>query len=668
MFEYNGMTFTLDQLEEKARSKGVTLQEYLASNPEITEIAQEKPEVEEVKTEAVVEGVADTTAMNEQIATGQSTDLGSEDISLDLEKINNISQNFQQEDVVEGITTDQQPLDVLEQEDLGLYIDDLIKTRKNYLKTEEEENKVETEIVETFANLTANLLNLPTSLKSNIQDILAASVLTGKDILEPIVGEREVLTDLWLDLMENSQKTKEEMLDVSVNIYGDDKDKGSKFIEGVRTGDVSDMVGGAVTGMTSIVTTMVPAILTGGASLVPQIVGPIISDYNIEKANALFPESDNPLEELENSGETEVLIPLTLGTMAAGLEFVGFKGISKSITKSAFNYKGLVSLFWAGSGEGATEVGQLGIETTSNALARGEDKVDAAIEGLNAMASDQGAEAFALGFIGAVTFGGAGQVRQANAYRALRNDSNGVKIFNSSIKQMGDIKREMKMSKSKPYQEALQVELQEVENDLKTYLENNQKILNFLTVEQKQIDEVGSFPNVFIAEDKMAGDWRKNYFKTSEDSILVLELGCGAGEYTLEMAEHFPDKNFIGADKKGDRIWRASKKALRSEFQTGTNSDFNKESLKNVAFIRTLAEKIEHFFKENEVDEIWVTFPDPHSKPCRSQKHLTSERFLNIYKKILKPGGCVHLKTDNTNLFEFSLQTLKVPPTDVTFP
>ena len=485
MFEYNGMTFTLDQLEEKARSKGVTLQEYLASNPEITEIAQEKPEVEEVKIEAVAENVADVTAVNEQIATGQSTDLGSENISLDLEKVNNINQNFQQEDVVDGITTDQQPLDVLEPEDLGVYIDDLIKTRKDYLKTEEEENKVETEIVETFANVTANMLNAPTSLKSNVQDVLASSVLIGKEILEPIVGEREVLTDLWLDLMENSKKTKEEMLDVSVNIYGEDKNKGSQFIEGVRTGDVSDIIGGAVTGMTSIVTTMVPAILTGGASLVPQIVGPIISDYNIEKANALFPESDNPLEELENSGETEVLIPLTLGTMAAGLEFVGFKGISKAITKSAFNYKGLVSLFWAGSGEGATEVGQLGIETTSNALARGEDKVDAAMEGINAMASDQGLEAFALGFIGAVTFGGAGQVRQANAYRALRNDSDGIKILNSSIKQMGDIKREMKMSKSKPYQEALQVELQEVENDLKTYLENNQKILNFLTVEQK---------------------------------------------------------------------------------------------------------------------------------------------------------------------------------------
>ena len=101
--------------------------------------AQLIEDTEPVKTEAVAENVADVTAINEQIATGQSTDLGSEDISLDLEKVNNISQNFQQEDVTDGITTDQQPLDVLEQEDLGLYIDDLIKTRKDYLKTEKKE-------------------------------------------------------------------------------------------------------------------------------------------------------------------------------------------------------------------------------------------------------------------------------------------------------------------------------------------------------------------------------------------------------------------------------------------------------------------------------------------------------------------------------------------------
>jgi hypothetical protein len=96
MFEYKGSQFTLEQIEQRAKEKGLTLQEYLAANPEITEVAQKKPDVEEVKTEAVAENVADVTALNEQIATGQSTDLGSEDISLDLEKINNINQNFQQ--------------------------------------------------------------------------------------------------------------------------------------------------------------------------------------------------------------------------------------------------------------------------------------------------------------------------------------------------------------------------------------------------------------------------------------------------------------------------------------------------------------------------------------------------------------------------------------------
>ena len=275
MYELDGQEYSLEEIQKAAEQSNLTVEEYIQ-------------ETGIVKKQAVAENVADVTAINEQIATGQSTDLGSGDISLDLEKINNINKNFQQEDIEDGGTTKQQPLNVSEQKDLELYIDDLIKTRKDYLKTEQKENKVETEIVETFANVTANMLNVPTSLKSSVQDVLASSVLIGKDILEPIVGEREVLTDLWLDLMENSKKTKEEMLDVSVNVYGDDKDKGSKFIEGVKTGDVSDMVGGAVTGMTSIVTTMVPAILTGGASLVPQIVGPMISDYNIEKANALI--------------------------------------------------------------------------------------------------------------------------------------------------------------------------------------------------------------------------------------------------------------------------------------------------------------------------------------------------------------------------------------------
>ena len=543
MFEYNNKIFSLEMLEEKAKQKGLSLEEYLNAHPDIKKIEEKKDEP--VKKEAVVDKAANATAVNEQIAAGQSTDLGSEDISLGLGKINEINQNFSK-DTDGGVTTNKDPLSISKVDDLESYIEDLVKTRKKYVNVQNNEGKVEREAIETLFNVQGALINIPTSIKSQLQDIKASGLLVARNFLEETIGDvgadtllfsrgegniayvdptngkkiyqetnperykeltkldieneekiekfysesdemvGEKLTNTWLQLMENSKKTKDELVDVSIDFTdSDDKNKGTKFIEGIKTGDVSDMVGGAVTGVASVVSTVVPAMLTGGVSLVPQIIAPIVSDYQETKANLMFPESENPLEELQNSGETETVIPLVLGTMAAGLEYVGFKGIAKFMANSAFNFKGLGTLMLTGSREGLTEVGQLGIETTSNAIAGGMNKTDAAIEGLKVMNSDQGAEAFSLGFIGAVALGGGSAIRQRKLYKALRNDSNGVKIFNNSIKEMADINMKMKMSKSKPYKEALKVELQQVENDLKVYLENNKKILNFLSNEQK---------------------------------------------------------------------------------------------------------------------------------------------------------------------------------------
>lgn len=123
---------------------------------------------------------------------------------------------------------------------------------------------------------------------------------------------------------------------------------------------------------------------------------------------------------------------------------------------------------------------------------------------------------------------------------------------------------------------------------------------------------------------------------------VILEVGCGAGNYTLALARKYPQKTFIGVDVKGDRIWRGAKKALL-------------EGLKNVFFLKTMAEKLPEFFDKNSISEIWITFPDPFPKPSKAGKRLCSERFLEIYKKILKPGGAVNFKTDNEALFNFGL-------------
>lgn len=140
-----------------------------------------------------------------------------------------------------------------------------------------------------------------------------------------------------------------------------------------------------------------------------------------------------------------------------------------------------------------------------------------------------------------------------------------------------------------------------------------------------------SFQEVFNTDYNLKGQWRSEYFKNQNP--IVLELGCGKGEYTVGLARMFPEKNFIGIDIKGARMWRGAKTALE-------------EGLKNVAFIRTRIEHIKSFFAQGEVDEIWVTFPDPQPRPSKATKRLTSSRFLNYYTQFLKPNAIVHLKTD----------------------
>lgn len=142
----------------------------------------------------------------------------------------------------------------------------------------------------------------------------------------------------------------------------------------------------------------------------------------------------------------------------------------------------------------------------------------------------------------------------------------------------------------------------------------------------------------------MQGRWATDYFRN--DHPLILEVGCGKGEYTVGLATKYPGKNFIGVDKKGARMWRGAK----------TTQEGN---LPNVAFIRALAENLPQLFGPEEVDEIWITFPEPQPNSPRAKKRFTSRQFLDRYKKFLKPGGIVHLKTDNDSLFRYTLDIIK---------
>ena len=159
--------------------------------------------------------------------------------------------------------------------------------------------------------------------------------------------------------------------------------------------------------------------------------------------------------------------------------------------------------------------------------------------------------------------------------------------------------------------------------------------------------ELGSYDNVIQPEiseisgkdHPVKGNWQNELFKN--ENPIVLELGCGKGEYTIGLANRFPDNNFVGIDIKGARLWRGAKTA-------------NEQKLPNVAFLRTRIEFINSFFSKNEVDEIWITFPYPHPVGRNSNKILTSPRFLNSYRLFLKDKGLIHLKTDNSELYNFT--------------
>ncbi len=161
-----------------------------------------------------------------------------------------------------------------------------------------------------------------------------------------------------------------------------------------------------------------------------------------------------------------------------------------------------------------------------------------------------------------------------------------------------------------------------------------------------------AFEQVFHKDFEFKGHWASRYFKNTHP--IILELGCGKGEYTVGLAERFPDINFIGIDIKGARIWTGAKKA-------------HLEKIPNVAFIRTWIEVVNSFFSPAEIDEIWLTFPDPQLKRSRNKKRLTAARFLNLYRKFLKDNGIIHLKTDNSILYEYTLDLARLNKLKVEF-
>nr|MBC7611878.1 tRNA (guanosine(46)-N7)-methyltransferase TrmB [Pseudopedobacter sp.] len=167
----------------------------------------------------------------------------------------------------------------------------------------------------------------------------------------------------------------------------------------------------------------------------------------------------------------------------------------------------------------------------------------------------------------------------------------------------------------------------------------------------QRFTEIGTFKNVRELEEgkPLKGVWAKEFFKNHHP--IILELACGKGEYTVNLGRKYPNKNFIGIDYKGNRLWVGAKMAIE-------------EGIENVGFLRIQIQNIMDYFEVGEIDEIWITFPDPQAQSPLERKRLTNPMFLGKYKTVLKPKGIMHLKTDNDGFFEYTLKKvveLKLP-------
>ena len=154
--------------------------------------------------------------------------------------------------------------------------------------------------------------------------------------------------------------------------------------------------------------------------------------------------------------------------------------------------------------------------------------------------------------------------------------------------------------------------------------------------------EIKTFDNVLQYPENMPGNWNLHF---KNNHLITLELACGKGEYAIGLAELNPEKNFIGVDLKGNRLWVGAKKAL-------------KEGVQNVAFLRIQIDGITSYFNKDEVEEIWITFPDPQLRISKSKKRLTHPKFLRMYQQILRPLGKIHLKTDSPELYDFTKKVI----------
>ena len=257
---------------------------------------------------------------------------------------------------------------------------------------------------------------------------------------------------------------------------------GEGIVEGVKTGSGADVIGGIAGAISGTLETVIPAMLTSGATLPMQIVGPMYTDFNMEKAKSLYGDDPNAIEKLVENGETEIITPVALGTLALGLERFGVKDAMKIIKMNPLKYRSISNWVTSGLKEGVVEGLQVPLETANRSLATGKSIEEASIEALNDMASEKGLEAFLNGVIGQTAIGGGRKIIN----RALSGDDSSLAEIDSKIKNISKLNEQKNQTRNQAVKDAIDLDIKEAEQDLKNYVINKRKINEILTEQEKK--------------------------------------------------------------------------------------------------------------------------------------------------------------------------------------
>ena len=528
MYNYKGVLYTVDQIKEAAKQSNMSVDDY------VKKLKEQDPKPKPTK-DVESADLLDPTTFQTDAAAGAGvvsqpmqapdTELVSVDTSLDLpsNQFNSIVKAFGGDpEAIEKAKISKAQLDEfsLLMEEVTKGVDDIPKKEKTTTE------KVLEPMVDVGTRLAGAVFNIPTQLQSAWEGTKAGfmdwiSTVAGEDAADFLAGSEymgkpiafiDPLNDKEVTFKSNPQRFKElNTLNSSQNVdiktvYSDTeveigrkaeeyiidrfkKVKGleqelfetGEIVKGFKEGSVPEVLGGVFNAVGSLISTAAPAALTRGASLFPQVAAPMYIDYNATKAESLYPDSKNPIEELVRNNETQMDVPLVLGGIAMGLESIGLKGISKQIAGQTGRLAPLVSLTMTQNKEGLTEVFQLGTEEINTSLAEGKNIVDATMDGLNAMAGQQGLESYLQGFVGSSIV-----TAPSTINRALNGEKQSLQLINNKISNIANLQIDRSRNKNQAYRKAIDLQIRQEESELKNHLTDNYRTAKAFSPEQKK--------------------------------------------------------------------------------------------------------------------------------------------------------------------------------------